>query len=1032
MLRCKQILFLTNYFMSETQIQNKISELKDLSIWWLNTDGPFNDFEKAKNILEIIKNEKTSQNQLKEIIKFLEEQKMQSIWSPVKFHELNRYKEDFEKLLANYGEEKKEIINKASADTKDVKSQNNQVGEFIVDWYDNKKAIKRYSTRLSKIIAKFDEKDTDEAKLKELLEKTISNPSKENIIALQDFMKDSWEILKISKDGNSDGKFGQRTIAGLEKIVWIEIPKVAVSGTWKKGGNKTERKRESVPVNSPANWGEKQAEVNKWVPELKKQKSEINKQTWDYRNILLDEKTIEFINKWDTETILKELSRDNLDKRSWLYKLRTQLEKNNISPRDYIESIKEQKAIISVEKTNIKMKDWSLLSGKFLQNWLNMQLIDWTRKYTDWRVMIYKDWKEVDYTMKYMVLMVIMAWIDLAWFTWIWTVPSLIAGTWYDIYDLTQKEDAWWQLLKKWWFVDSRFYAWDKWIMEYTLNALWLIPGMTAATKLYKINKFKNWLSAAEKAEFSRLESFMKDKFWLFWNWIWETAAKKWKIWIEYSKEANDLRKAREKEVKKIAKEKKASTKNQKTETHATFSETKKVLLEETEKLGKSRASSPNWLPTWEYAIYASRYEKLYKDLDTKWITDLAKRWEEIAKLDRNIAKNHLKTKWAETHIDEESEALKNWIKPIKDKFSAINNEISIALEKLKVWESFEVWRTKISKVETAWKEYFEIAGDSRQFSKLEDIMKLLKEEDKNKLLLAKTTEKLLQIKKPINFKNWDDIFEISKDSIVKTSKDWSRIKLSEAEKNEFINKNFDELFKITHSFKFSEWLSKYYDKIKDVKVWELIPEKLKNSLIWKKTKNWINWSIELSKKIWSFWLNNVITWKAWNMWTWRGPWWLLWWGTENLWVKWLVMSSWYAWYEYFTDEEYNNFVKEHPVLAWLEVWWRAAELAYIWLIRTLLLNEIIAPRLDNLQSKYTGIKFMWENKNPWKENETPTKTETEQVPFQTETASKQEETSSTNTETEVKTHESSEWNETQKTSSSEETNITTTTPVQE
>lgn len=51
------------------------------------------------------------------------------------------------------------------------------------------------------------------------------------------------------------------------------------------------------------------------------------------------------------------------------------------------------------------------------------------------------------------------------------------------------------------------------------------------------------------------------------------------KIWQEYSREANDLRKAREKEIKKAIKEKKASTKNQKTETHATFSETKKYYL---------------------------------------------------------------------------------------------------------------------------------------------------------------------------------------------------------------------------------------------------------------------------------------------------------------------------------------------------------------------------------------------------------------------------------------------------------------------
>lgn len=244
--------------MAGEQIKDKISELKEIAIWWIENEGPFSELEKLKNILEGIKSEKTSKEQLKEIIKFLNEQTRNIPGGDImKFHELTRYKNDFENLLANYEVEKKVIVDKTITDKNDVKSKNSKLqenqtnSEFIINWYDNFKAIKRYKTRLSKVLSNFDEKDADEKKLKELLEKTISSPNKENVWELQSFMMQNWEKVIISKDGNADSKFGQRTMANLEEIVWIESPKVVVSWTWKKA----ETKWDKIPANSATDGG---------------------------------------------------------------------------------------------------------------------------------------------------------------------------------------------------------------------------------------------------------------------------------------------------------------------------------------------------------------------------------------------------------------------------------------------------------------------------------------------------------------------------------------------------------------------------------------------------------------------------------------------------------------------------------------------------------------------------------------------------------------------------------------------------------
>lgn len=346
---------------------------------------------------------------------------------------------------------------------------------------------------------------------------------------------------------------------------------------------------------------------------------------------------------------------------------------------------------------------------------------------------------------------------------------------------------------------------------------------------------------------------------------------------------------------------------------------------------------------------------------EEKIIDEEVNSWSNEANINLNVAKNELFKK------------LSNLFK------SEIDKEIISSLKKLQVWENLEIGATKINKVKTWKNEYFEIEWNQAQFSKVDDVLKLIKIEDKNILILSKLEQWLLKIKDSIEIKKWDNIFEISKDSVIKIDSKWNRTKLTNSEKDIFISENFDELFKLTNWFKFSEWLSKTYDKISSIPVWEFLSKWIKDSFIWKKTKAWIDWSVELSKDIWSFWLNKIITWEAWNYMTLRGPIWLLWGWTTNLWWKRLGLSSWYAWYQYFTDNEYREFVKEHPLLAWLEVWWNAIELAYLWIIRTLVLNNIILPNVDEFQSQYTWVSILWNEEKL--NNSTPTTTETHKIP---------------------------------------------------
>ncbi len=350
---------------------------------------------------------------------------------------------------------------------------------------------------------------------------------------------------------------------------------------------------------------------------------------------------------------------------------------------------------------NIKTSDGSIMSWDFIKNdkWLRT-LYNGTIKYPDGKVDIYENWKKKNYMIQYMALMWAMVAVDLAWFTWIWTAPSLVIWTAYDGYNIKEflswNEDAWWQILKKSWFVDPRFNNWKQSYLEWALSVLWLVPWMTAATKWYKIAKFAKTLKPEELAEFNKMESFFKDRFF----WIWETAAKKWQIWLEHSKEANDLRKAREKEIKKAAKEKKVTAKNVETKSSEKIVEIRhwRYTIKMAKELEESRgANLENWLPTWIYSKYASKYENLYKELDAKWITEVNWKWierrKEIKKLDREIAKDLLKSKIPETISDEIFDAFtKTWEIP-KDILESIANKIKnweeISARELSIQQTF-------------------------------------------------------------------------------------------------------------------------------------------------------------------------------------------------------------------------------------------------------------------------------------------------------------------------------------------------------
>ncbi|MDD5212988.1 MAG: hypothetical protein PHG82_00965 [Candidatus Gracilibacteria bacterium] len=304
------------------------------------------------------------------------------------------------------------------------------------------------------------------------------------------------------------------------------------------------------------------------------------------------------------------------------------------------------------------------MSGDFIKNDKGLRtLYNGTIKYPDGKVDIYENGKKKNYMIQYMALMGAMVAVDLAGFTGVGTAPSLVIGTAYDGYNIKEflsgNEDAGWQILKKSGLVDPRFNNGKQSYLEGALSVLGLVPGMTAATKGYKIAKFAKILKPEELAEFNKMESFFKDRFFG----IGETAAKKGQIGLEHSKEANDLRKARE----KAAKEKKSTKKTAETEvkTEKTSSEGAKTneksfstkegrgIISETKKLENARVNGKNGLPEGEFSKYAPRYENLYKELDAKGITDAAARGKEIKKLDREIAKDLLKSKIPETISDD-------------------------------------------------------------------------------------------------------------------------------------------------------------------------------------------------------------------------------------------------------------------------------------------------------------------------------------------------------------------------------------------
>lgn len=116
--------------MAEIKINNEISKLKNLAKYGIDNDN----FSEIKDTLDIIKSNKTSKEQLKEIIAFLNEQAQKAASKDItQYHHISQSKKDFESLLENYSEEKASISEEVKNKTHDEKItsiSSNQLSEL--------------------------------------------------------------------------------------------------------------------------------------------------------------------------------------------------------------------------------------------------------------------------------------------------------------------------------------------------------------------------------------------------------------------------------------------------------------------------------------------------------------------------------------------------------------------------------------------------------------------------------------------------------------------------------------------------------------------------------------------------------------------------------------------------------------------------------------------------------------------------------------------------------------------------------------
>ncbi|MDD5212989.1 MAG: hypothetical protein PHG82_00970 [Candidatus Gracilibacteria bacterium] len=201
--------------MSEIQIKTQIEKLQNLASNGIDSKK----LDEAKSILEVIKSEKASKAQLEEIIKLLDrEVKNFPAGNFVAVNTLNSQKEDFEKLLSNYSEEKQTIIDGSVDSTQEVKGTLVKPSEVNNDSQKkyNEKHIETYSKRINTVLGKLDENDKTQKEIKEALGNTLISSSDIRVRNLQDLLISSGAKI------NSDGWFGKKTMKALEKIVGIK------------------------------------------------------------------------------------------------------------------------------------------------------------------------------------------------------------------------------------------------------------------------------------------------------------------------------------------------------------------------------------------------------------------------------------------------------------------------------------------------------------------------------------------------------------------------------------------------------------------------------------------------------------------------------------------------------------------------------------------------------------------------------------------------------------------------------------------
>lgn len=280
--------------MAEIKINNEISKLKDLAKYGIDNEN----FSEIKDTLNIIKRNKTSKEQLKEIIAFLNEQAQKASSKDItQYHHINQSKKDFESLLENYSEEKASISEEVKNRTHDEKItsiSSNQLSELSEieksiksKWLTNENA-KKLSTisksatdkivlnkinEINESILKWNTK-TESVKTKVITKKVNTEVKKIEPKDIKELFNDTWKKIEVKKN-----ELDQK-VKEITEEIWIPNTKNDTTTTNlvdKKENNETKLINDSLIYKNWKNyiiwkeWIEKEISFNDLNPEAKKE-----------------------------------------------------------------------------------------------------------------------------------------------------------------------------------------------------------------------------------------------------------------------------------------------------------------------------------------------------------------------------------------------------------------------------------------------------------------------------------------------------------------------------------------------------------------------------------------------------------------------------------------------------------------------------------------------------------------------------------------------------------------------------------------